>query len=280
MMNILTFDIEEWYEANYKKIGYSNIDSQKSNLENEVKEILYSCEKFGAKATFFILGKVAAERPALVRMIQERGHEIASHGYQHKLVYNLSPQEFKEDVQKSIRLLESITGEKILGYRAPSWSISKKVFWAYPILAELGLKYSASIFPIKTFLYGIPDAPRFPHLINIEGQRKNILEIPASTIKLFNRNIPFSGGFYFRFLPTWLISKGIKKNNKEKQPVILYIHPREIDPNLPKLKLSCKEYFIHYWGISKTKNKLEEILKNFNFTSIKSELLLKYKMYL
>lgn len=276
MKNILTFDIEEWYEANYKEINSASIDYQKSNLENEVKEILDLCEKFDAKATFFILGKVAAEKPHLVKMIQEKGHEIASHGYEHRLVYNLSPQEFKDDLQKSIELLESITGEKVLGYRAPSWSINKETSWVYPILSEMGLEYSASIFPIKTFLYGMPEASRFPYLINIKEKKKSILEIPASTVRLFKKNIPFSGGAYFRFLPSRFINWSIGQINKEKQPVILYLHPREIDPSSPRLKLPWKESFIHYWGVSKNKNKLENILKDFSFGSIKLELLPKY----
>lgn len=277
MKNLLTFDIEEWSDVNYPGIDFSKIDRQKSNLENEVREILTLCQRFGVKATFFILGKAIVKKPHLVKIIQNQGHEIASHGFEHKLVYNLSPREFKEDLEKSLALLESITGEKILGYRAPSWSIKKETSWVYPILAELGLKYSASVFPIKTFLYGIPDAPRFPYLVKIPNQNKEILEIPTSTFKLFNKNIPFSGGFYFRLLPAWLIKYGFRQIKKEKKPVITYFHPREIDASLPKLKLPLKAYLIHSFGLARTRNKLEEILKSFSFGTIKAELLPQYE---
>ena|SRR3989344_4720 len=262
MKNILTFDIEEWYDANYKNIDLAGSDLQKSNLENEVREILDLCERYQAKATFFILGKAAQKNPDSVKMIQEKGHEIASHGYEHRLVYNLSPLEFKADLKKSLEILESITGEKVFGYRAPSWSIKKETAWIYPILAEMGLKYSASCFPVKTFLYGMPDAPRFPYLI------KNILEIPVSTIRILGKNIPFSGGAYFRFLPEFLIKTGIRSINRQGKPAIIYLHPREIDKKAPRLNLPFKEKLIHYWGISQTKNKLKNILKDFNFTSI------------
>jgi len=271
MNNILTFDIEEWYEANYKGINFTTIDYQQSNLLDEVEEILNLCEKYQAKATFFILGKVAEKNPYLVKLIQGKGQEIASHGYEHKLVYNLSPKEFEEDLQKSIKILESITGERVLGYRAPSWSVTRETSWVYPILAKLGIKYSASVFPIKTFLYGWPDSPRFPYLKEIDD--KKILEIPASTLKIFGKNIPFSGGTFFRLLPYWLVELGIKKNNRESQPAIIYLHPREIDPKAPKLSLPWKEHLIHYWGVAQTKQKLEKLLKEFRFSSIKLGLL-------
>lgn len=275
MKNILTFDIEEWYEANYEEVDVARANFKKSNLENELREILGLCDVFAAKATFFILGKVAEEKPHLVKMIQGAGHEIASHGYEHKLVYDLSPPEFKEDLGKSLAILESITKEKVLGYRAPSWSFNKKTNWAYSILAELGLKYSASIFPIKTSLYGIPNAPRFPYSVDIDNNKK-ILEIPTSTVRMFGINIPFSGGAYFRAAPRCLISCGIKRINKESKPAIVYLHPWEIDREAPRLKLSFRNRLGHYWGVVGAKNKLEEILKRFSFGTIKEVLLPQY----
>lgn len=275
MRNILTFDIEEWFDVNYPEVNFYEIDYKKSNLENEVKEILDLCKKFGTKATFFVLGRVAKEKPHLIKIIHQNGHEIASHGYEHKLVYNLSPTEFREDLKKSLEVLESIIGEKVLGYRAPSWSITKETNWVYPIMLDFGLKYSASVFPIKTFLYGIPDASRFSYPVKIENQGE-ILEIPMSTFKFLSKNLPFSGGIYFRFLPLFFIKRFIKKiNQKEKKPVIIYLHPREIDKNQPKSAFSLKEQVIYYWGSSRVKNKLENLLKNFSFGNIKSELIFK-----
>lgn len=268
---ILTFDVEEWYDANYRALDSYKIDRSKSNIYAEITDILSLCDKFGAKATFFVLGEVAEKNPKLVRMIQEKNHEIASHGYSHRIIYNLSEEEFRKDVKKSLEVLESIIGKKIQGYRAPSASVKKETTWFYPVLAELGLKYSASVFPIKTFLYGIPDAPRFPHLIKTKNG--DIIEIPFSTVRIMKKNFPFSGGFYFRILPVYFIKNAIMKINKEKEKSIIYIHPREIDPGAPRLKLPFKENFIHYWGVSNTKRKLENILNSFNLGSIESEIL-------
>ncbi|MDD5145062.1 MAG: DUF3473 domain-containing protein [Candidatus Pacebacteria bacterium] len=238
MNNILTFDIEEWYDANYPGSKRSVIPAE-SRIEREVKELLDLCEKYKAKATFFILGRVAEKNPSLIKLIHERSHEISSHGYGHRLVYNLSPEEFKKDLQKSLEILKSITGVPILGYRAPSWSLNGKTGWAYRIMAELGLKYSASIFPIKTSFFGAPEAPRFPYFI--ETQDKRILEIPTSTARILGKNLPFSGGAFFRVLPLWMIKKGISLVNKEGKPAIIYLHPREIDPLAPKLDLPFRE---------------------------------------
>jgi len=276
MKNILTFDVEEWYDANYREIDLGTIDSTKSNLEHELKDLLDVCKRFGSKATFFVLGRVAEQKPHLVEMIHAEGHEIASHGYDHKLVYELSPKEFKEDLQKSLSVLESITGKKIIGYRAPSWSFTKETSWVYDIMADMGIRYSASVFPIRTFLYGIPDAPRFPYVVHTKNQKKRILEIPTSTIRMLRTNIPFSGGAYFRFLPSWVVHAWIKKINKAGHPVIVYLHPREIDPAEQRLKLPWKMQLLHYWGVSQTMNKLERVLRKFPFTGIESELLSQY----
>jgi polysaccharide deacetylase family protein (PEP-CTERM system associated) len=269
MKNILTFDIEEWYDVNYPKVDVL-INPGESSLETEVRDILALCAKYKAKATFFVLGRVAERNPDLIKEIQAGGHEIACHGYDHKLVYNSSPQEFKDDLGKAVRILESISGKKVLGYRAPSWSFNKKTHWAYQILSEMGLKYSASVFPVKTYIYGFPGSPRFPHLVN------NILEIPTSTIRLLGQNVPFSGGFYFRFWPLFFIKRAIEGLNRKDQPAILYLHPREINPSSPKLKLPLREKFIQYWAVSKTRDKMEDILNNYEFGSIESEMFPKY----
>ncbi len=276
MKNILTFDVEEWFDANYPKVELPKDDLKKSRLTEEIREILDLCAQFNAKATFFVLGRVAQEKPHLVREIKGAGHEIASHGFEHKLVYKLSPQEFEKDLSKSLETLERITGEKVLGYRAPSWSLNENTAFVYSILAQKGLKYSSSVFPIKTSLYGLAESPRFPYLFG-DGEQK-ILEIPSSTIRFSGKNIPFAGGAYFRLLPSWIIKKGIKRLNKEGQPAIVYLHPRELDNSSPKLELPFFESFIHYSGVSGTKRKLVGILKEFEFGNIKDEILPKYNL--
>lgn len=257
--NVLTFDVEEWHEANYPEKIQGNSPGR---LEEEVKEILEICREFGTRATFFVLGKAAEKYPELVKAIQADGHEVACHGYSHQMVSKMDLEGFRQDLGRSVRILKSITDKDILGFRAPSWSFDKSTSWAYPILTEQGFKYSSSVFPIKTFLYGFPDSPRFPYRVG------DILEIPMSTLRLAGRNFPFSGGAFFRFLPLSIIEKGIKSINKKGQPVLIYLHPREIDPLAPKLELPFKENLVHYWGVNKVKGKLIAILKKFNFGSI------------
>ncbi|MCH7604805.1 polysaccharide deacetylase family protein [Patescibacteria group bacterium] len=274
MKNILTFDIEEWYEVNYPGIDLSTLDTSKSDLEKEVQDILAICERANAKATFFVLGKVAEQKPDLVRLIQSKGHEIASHGYDHKLVYELSPKEFKEDLQKSLSVLESITGKKIIGYRAPSWSIGEEFLKEYyEILESLGLQYSSSVYPAKTFLYGIPNFPSKIHHPEVKGKKMNILEIPVPVTRVLGKIIGFSGGFYFRLFPKFFIERRIQQENKKGNPVFVYLHPREINPAGSRLKLPLKQKCIHYWGVSQTRTKFENILEKFEFGSIQSVLL-------
>lgn len=269
MKNVFTIDTEEWFHANYEDGLFSNEDSRVSLIEEEVERLLEIFENNQVKATFFILGYVAEKHPDLIRKIAMGGHEIASHGYGHQLVYKQSPDEFREDVLRSKLLLEDITGQKIIGYRAPSWSITEQSLWALDILDELGFEYASSVFPTKNFLYGIPYAPRFKHNCEVYGKENlKIVNIPPSTIKVWNINIPFSGGAYFRLLPSHLINLFAKRVNEiEKQPVVFYLHPREIDPRQPKLELRGKDFFIHYYGVRNCEKKLINVLSKYEFTT-------------
>lgn len=268
-LNIFSVDVEEWYHANYDEVGSFPAPDQPTSLEPNLELILNLCDRHDVKGTFFVLGSVAEAKPETVRMIAERGHEVASHGYGHQLVYKQTPEEFEADVRRGRDLLRAITGEPILGYRAPSWSVTKQTPWIYPILKRLDFSYDASVFPVQTFLYGIPDAPRFFYRA---PETEGLLEVPTSTVRLFDRNIAFSGGFYFRALPYALIDQGIRMVNRENQPAIVYLHPREIDPDQPRLKLSAKDSLIHYVGIKGAAKKLEKLFQSHRFTSISSYL--------
>jgi len=204
----------------------------------------------------------------LIREIAEAGHELATHGYAHQLIYQQTPAVFKEDVSQAKKRVEDIVGKSVIGYRAPSWSITPKSLWAWDILEELGFVYDASVFPIKTYLYGLPTSPRFSYHPQYNGRTLNLLEVPSSTVRILNKKIPFAGGFYFRALPYPLITRGIKTVNREGHPAIVYLHPREIDPGQPRLTLSPKENLIHYYGISGCEKKLIRVLKKFKFTSV------------
>jgi len=263
-LNILTFDIEEWYQANYPGLKIERENLEDRNLDKNIQILLKLCRLHGARATFFILGKTAEKYPALVPMIKAAGHEIACHGYRHELIYNLSPAEFELELKKALEILESQAGEKILGFRAPSWSVRKDMAWFFKLLEKYGLVYDSSLFPLKTFLYGEKGINPSPHFI---GQ---LLELPPSTLNLSGFTIPFSGGFYFRAMPYFLIKTGIKKLNLRGLPAIAYLHPREIDPDAPRLPLSLAQKFIHYTGLKRALTKLEKLLTDFQFTSIRN----------
>lgn len=269
LKNILTIDLEEWFHANYHENIFDNTLKYKVRVVESTNRLLDLFSEHKVKATFFVLGYIAQNHPGLVREIYDRGHEIATHGYGHELVYKQMPEEFRQDVQKSTAVIEDVINDKVIGYRAPSWSITEKSLWALEILEEEGLVYDASIFPVKNYLYGIPTANRFKHQPVYKEKELDIIEIPMSTIRLFNNDIPFSGGAYFRILPFWFIKYGIKKLNNEGNPAIVYLHPREIDTGQPKLKLNFIETFIHYAGISACEKKLLKLLGEFQFTSIK-----------
>ena len=219
------------------------------------------------KATFFVLVHVAESHPELVLEIHHNGHEIASHGYNHRFVYQQSPEDFEADVSRSINLLSSIIGQPILGYRAPYFSITKKSLWAFPILQKLGLKYDSSIFPVHNHRYGIPDASRLPYKTS-EG----LLELPLATFPVGKMNVPYAGGVYFRFFPYRVFSQMLHQLNKVNEFGVFYLHPWELDYQQPR-NLNGKTIpftlkFRHYWKLDKTAEKLSRLLNDFRFGSV------------
>ncbi|MFD0677899.1 MULTISPECIES: polysaccharide deacetylase family protein [unclassified Paenibacillus] len=274
--NMLTFDIEEWFHANYDDVKPDL--SQPSHFRSNMDTLLRLCRETGCKATFFVLGYIGEHFPDVVKAIAREGHDVASHGYAHELAYKQNIQEFKADVKKSVDILEDITGTKVLGYRAPSWSIVESNLHYLEALEELGLKYDASIFPVKTFLYGIPTAPTEIHKPRVNGRELNLYEVPMSVMKLTGKNMGYSGGFYFRFFPKFFIKQVIRSANRQGKSSIVYLHPREVNVNEAKLILPRKEHFIHYYNIGGTEAKLEDILRSFNFTSISEHLKHNFKL--
>jgi polysaccharide deacetylase family protein (PEP-CTERM system associated) len=247
MINAMTVDLEDWHHS-IDSIPFSDWDKYESRIEANTYKILDMFGESGVKGTFFILGYIAKKYHSLVKEIVLRGHEIATHGYSHGLIYRQTPQEFREDLKRSIGEIEDSGGQKVLGFRAPYWTITRESYWALDILLEEGLKYDSSIYPIKTYLYGIPNAPVYPYIIK-ENNRKKLIEFPPSTVAIFGRNVPVSGGFYLRLLPYWFIRFGIKRINKESKSAIVYTHPPEFDPQKPILKLPFKEKILHYYNL-------------------------------
>lgn len=270
-MNFFTIDTEDWYHANYEDGLFTNGKMGKSTVEENVDIYLWLFDKYQVKATFFVLGIVAEEHPDMIRKIYNAGHEIASHGYAHMLVYKQTPDEFREDVRKSKRILEDLIHDKVIGYRAPSWSITEKSLWALKILEEEGFVYTSSIFPTKNHLYGIPDAPREIYNVSCYIPDCNLFQVPPSTFSMFGGRgkIPFSGGAYFRLFPVCVIKCFTNYINEiEKMPVVFYLHPREIDKKQPKLNLSPMNYMIHYYGIGSCQKKLEKVLRKYQYDTI------------
>jgi polysaccharide deacetylase family protein (PEP-CTERM system associated) len=210
---------------------------------------------------------VADRFPDLVKRIARDGHELASHGYSHRLVYTQTPGEFREDIRRSKRVIEDFGGTRVRGYRAPSYSITNASLWALDILVEEGFEYDTSIFPIRHDRYGIPDAPRHAHRrVSAAG---SLTEAPPSTVRVGSTNLPVAGGGYFRLLPYRWTRWGISHlNETEKQPAIFYLHPWEIDPEQPRLPASALSRFRHYRNLHKTEPRLRTLLSDFRFGPI------------
>lgn len=273
MLNVLTVDVEDYYHVSSFEPYVARPDWEylPSRVENNIMKILEILEAGKAKATFFVLGWVAERNPSLIRKIYEAGHEIASHGYAHKLAYRMSPEEFRDDVRKSKIAIENSVGTAVNGFRATSFSIVESTLWALDVLIEEGFSYDSSIFPIYHDRYGIPSWHRFPHVI--KRNSGFIYEFPPSTVKIFKSNFPIAGGAYLRFLPQGIISMGIKRiNNMESQPAVVYMHPWEIDCEQPRFRVKKLTAVRHYAKLNTVENKIKKILSEFKFGSV-SELI-------
>ncbi|MFZ2948389.1 MAG: XrtA system polysaccharide deacetylase [Desulfuromonadaceae bacterium] len=277
MINALTIDVEDYFQVNAfaNNIRQDQWDNYPLRVDGNTRRILDLLDSFSITATFFILGWVAERLPALTKEIHRRGHEIACHGYGHELVYAIGPERFRSDIHRSKILLEDQCGERVNGYRAPSYSITGKSLWALDILVEEGFTYDSSVFPIIHDTYGIPNAQRFPHRLQTEAGP--LMEFPLTTLPLRiggkEIRLPIAGGGYLRLLPAEFVAWGIKRiNNQEKQPTVLYFHPWEIDPEQPRIKAGFKSRFRHYLNLDKTEGKLEYLFKRHTFASVKTVL--------
>lgn len=246
---------------------------------NSTRRILDLFDEHQVKATFFVLGWVAERCPDLVEEIHRRGHEVASHGYGHQLVWNLGPAKFREDLRRANTLLANLTGTSVVGFRAPTYSITDKTLWALDILIEEGFRYDSSIFPIRHDVYGMPDAERFPH--DIRRMEGTIREFPLSTLRLGpggrRFNFPVGGGGYLRFLPVQFIRWAIRQINfVESQPAVLYFHPWEIDPGQPRIRASLKSRFRHYCNLDTTLGKVRALISTLPFAPMSTVLGIRY----
>ncbi|MEN7342875.1 MAG: XrtA system polysaccharide deacetylase [Pseudomonadota bacterium] len=265
VVNAMTCDVEDYYQVSAfeNTIDRDSWARQESRLERNMDVLLRRFDEADTKVTFFILGWIAEQFPTVIRSLADAGHEIASHGYDHRRVREQTPDAFFEDIKKTKSILEDVTGQQVKGYRAPSFSIAEQAAWSHPLLERAGYVYSSSIYPVSHDHYGMPDAPRTPFTVN--GGR--LLEIPMSTIRIGAKNLPCSGGGFFRLLPVRYFKYAIKKlNGNDRQPLVFYFHPWEIDPDQPRVPgISLKTRFRHYVNLRYFEPRLVEILKAFKW---------------
>lgn len=263
LVNAMTIDVEDYFqvEALASRFPRSAWDEVPRRVENNIDRLLGMFATASVRATFFTLGWIAERHPAMVRRIAAAGHELASHGYDHRRADRLNAAELREDLRRSKRLIEDIGGHPVRGYRAPTFSIGAANWWSYEILENEGYAYSSSLYPIRHDLYGAPDAPRFP--FRPGGGR--LWEIPVSTRRLLGRNYPCAGGGYFRLLPYRLSRSNLRSvNRSERQPCIFYFHPWEIDAGQPRLRgLRLRSRVRHYTNLPAMAGRLERLLRDF-----------------
>ena len=272
--NAITVDVEDYFHVSAfsSRISREDWDSYECRVEQNTQRLLDLFDGLGAKGTFFVLGWVAERYPGLVKEIASRGHEVACHGFSHRLVYEQSPKEFRDETVRAKSVLEDLVQVSVRGYRAASYSIVDRSLWALDVLVEEGFTYDSSIFPIRHDRYGMPDARREPHRLRTPSGY-SIVEFPMSTVELGKYRLPVSGGGYFRLFPYWVTKAALRKiNNDEGAPFIFYLHPWEIDPRQPRIESSWLSRFRHYNNLEKCEHRLQRLLNDFCFTGAESVL--------
>ena len=268
--NVLTVDVEEYFHPNAMDaaVDPSRWDSLPSRIEHNTHRVLDLLSEYDVHATFFVLGWVAERLPHLVAEIARRGHEVASHGYAHRLVYRLGPARFRDDVVRSKRILEDCLGSRVTGFRAASCSIVGTTLWALDILIEEGFEFDSSIFPVRHDIYGIPGFHRFA--VRVRRGAGEIVEVPLSTVRLLGHNFPVAGGGYFRILPYWITRLSVRRlNRRDLAPAIVYLHPWELDIDQPRLPGGAVARFRQYTNLRHVESRLRRLLSEFSFAPIR-----------
>ena len=271
VINAMTIDVEDYFHVSVFDgvLPRTEWESLESRVCANTERLLDIFDEYEVRGTFFVLGWVAARYPDLVRLIARRGHEVASHGFGHRLIYDQTPSAFREDVRKAKAVLEDACGRPVAGYRAPSYSITPRSLWALDVLLEEGYRYDSSIFPIRHDRYGIPVSERKPY--PIDREKGSLIEVPGSTTRLGPLNLPVAGGGYFRILPYAWTRWGIARvNQSERTPAVFYLHPWEIDPEQPRLRAGRLGAFRHYRNLDKTESRLRQLLRDFRFGTMEA----------
>jgi polysaccharide deacetylase family protein (PEP-CTERM system associated) len=268
VVNAMTVDVEDYFQASAfdRFVSRTTWFERESRVVANTHRLLEFFHRCDVRGTFFMLGWVAERFPSLVREIVTCGHEIASHGFHHQMIYTLTPDQFRADVRRAKAAIEDAGGCEVRGYRAPSFSIVRSSLWALDVLIETGHSYDASVFPIHHDRYGIPDAPRRAHVI--ERAAGTIVEVPASTVRVAGTNLPIAGGGYFRVFPYAFTKWAIRRLNAAGEPAIFYIHPWEIDPKQPRLAVGRVTALRHYSNLGDTLNRIERLVRDFAFDTV------------
>lgn len=268
--NAMTVDVEDYFHVSAfaKRIRPEDWDTFESRVERNTQRILDLFDAAGTTSTFFVLGWVAERHPQLVKEIARRGHEVACHGYSHRLVYEQAPEVFREETARAKAVLENLVQAPVLGYRAASYSIVQRSIWALDILIEQGFAYDSSIFPVRHDRYGMPDAGREPHVWRTANSG-TIVEFPLTTKEILNYRLPVSGGGYFRIFPyavtDWALSS---INRHERRPFIFYLHPWEVDPGQPRIEASWLSRFRHYHNLHQCEHRLQQLIGDYRFGTV------------
>ncbi len=289
-VNCLSIDVEDYFQVSAFEglSSLENWDAYECRVDQNTRRVLDVLDQYSCSGTFFILGWVAERYPELVREVAKRGHEIASHGFSHKRLPNLTREDFRREISDSKALLEDLSGQEVLGYRAPSYSVQSSTLWAFDELLEAGYKYDSSVFPIVHDFYGLPDWPDEPFWA-VRGSEGNwtpgnlyredskgpttdgLLEIPIATLPLAGKKWPIAGGGYFRLYPYPFTRWGLKRLNRRGKIFVFYLHPWEFDPDQPRMVgAGLKSRFRHYLNLSKTEGRFQSLLRDFNFQPIRS----------
>ena len=264
----LSFDIEDWFHiVEVESLADPDTWADKESLVERYTEwIVETVTNAGARCTFFVLGWIAERYPHLVELMTQHGHEVGSHSYWHRKVYELDAETFREDMQRSIDVIEAAGGQKVIGFRAPSFSITPGTEWAFDVLHDVGIRYDASLFPASRAHGGYP-CPEGPHIFDRAPSGRPMPELPMSIMRFGPKRLPFSGGGYLRLLPMSIIRRGFEQQHRHGRPVVIYLHPRDFAPDCPRVPMPLHRHFKCYVNTRSTKGKLHSLLDRYTFAS-------------
>jgi len=264
--NAFTIDVEDWFQGlTSTNCRPEQWDRYEARVEANTDHVLALLAEYGVRATFFVLGHVANRHPGLIRRIDAEGHEIGVHGYWHRMVHRLTPDQFAAELDRTLAILRPLVNQPILGHRAPYFSINRQSLWALEVLSKKGFRYDSSFFPTRNMLYGYPDSPRLPHRV-LDGR---LIEFPVSCVRWAGVNWPIAGGFYVRALPYRFVQRGMRRLNRQGQPIIMYVHPWELDTGQRYRQVTRRERVTHYHGRRGLAAKLRGFLSEFRFAPLR-----------